>query len=163
MGWISFSKSTNYCKWLWIFKEIIQNGISGILCKTKEDWYKELKALLSDEHLRKTNGNNAFEICNNQYNSVTTGNRLVNYIHLIARKHIGFFLPSLQISGGVKVVLVYSSFLQEEGYDVDLIVPDSNDTIFEFQGHKFNIISLNKAIILCQYDIVVAALFSTLF
>ena len=54
-------------------------------------------------------------------------------------------------------------FLQEKGYDVDLIVPESNITLYEFIGHKFNVIALNKGDIVCQYDIIVATLYSTLF
>ena len=146
-----------------IFKEIINHGVTGLLCKTGEEWYKELKTLLLDENMRKTLGNNAFEACKNEYNTLKTSKRLTNYINLISRKHIGFFLPSLQISGGIKVVLVHSSFLQEKGYDVDLIVPESNETIIEFQNHKFNVIGLKNSNIVCQYDIIVATLYSTVF
>lgn len=145
------------------FKEVIHHGETGMLCNTKEEWYRELKALIMDKNLRKKIGNNAFEACKNEYNTIKTGYRLSNYLNSIARKHIGFFLPSLQISGGIRVVLVHSSFLQEKGYDVDLIVPESNITLYEFIGHKFNVISLNKGSIVCQYDIIVATLYSTLF
>ena len=146
-----------------IFKEVIHHGVTGILCSNNEEWYRGLKTLLLDEHLRKLIGNNAFEVCKNNYNTVHTGHRIAKYLNSIARKHIGFFIPSLQISGGIRVVLMHSLFLQEKGYDVDLIVPESNINIFEFQGHKFNIINLKNGTILFQYDIIVATFYSTLY
>jgi glycosyltransferase involved in cell wall biosynthesis len=146
-----------------IFKKVIQHNVTGLLCKNQEEWYKELKALILDENLRKKIGSKAFEVCKNEYNSLKTAYKITNYVNSVTRKHIGFFLPSLQISGGIKVVLVHSAFLQEKGYDVDLIIPDSNEIIFEFQGHKFNVIILNKAYILSHYDIIVATLYSTFF
>lgn len=145
-----------------IFKEVIKHGETGLLCKTQEEWYRELKTLLLNENLRKTIGNNAFEVCKDEYNTLKTGNRLANYFYSFVRMHIGFFLPSLEISGGIRVVLVHSLFLQENGYDVDLIVPESNIDFITFQGHKFNVIGLNKATISCQYDIIVATLYTTL-
>ena len=145
------------------FKEVIKHGETGLLCKTQEEWYRELKTLLLNENLRKTIGNNAFEVCKEEYNTLKTGNKLVNYIYSFTRMHIGFFLPSLQISGGIRVILVHSLFLQENGYDVDLIIPESNIDFTIFQGHKFNVIGLNKDIINCQYDIIVATFYSTLF
>ena len=146
-----------------IFKEVIHHGVTGLLCKNEDEWYKELKTLILDSKMRKTIGSKAFEFCKEEYNALKTGNRISNYINSVARKHIGFFLPSLEISGGVRVVLIHSSILQENGYDVDLIVPESNGNIFEFQGHKFNVIGLNNSNIVCQYDILVATLYSTLF
>jgi glycosyltransferase involved in cell wall biosynthesis len=145
-----------------IFKEVIKHGETGLLCKTQEEWYRELKTLLLNENLRKTIGNNAFEVCKDEYNTLKTGNRLANYIYTFVRMHIGFFLPSLEISGGIRVVLVHSLFLQENGYDVDLIVPESNIDFITFQGHKFNVIGLNKDTIACQYDIIVATFYTTL-
>ena len=145
------------------FKEKIQHGITGLLCTTKEEWYIQLKNLILNEHLRKSIGVNAFETVKNEYNSVKTGYRLTNYLNSVASKHIGFFLPSLQISGGVKVILVHSLFLQEKGYDVDLIIPKSDQTLYEFQGHTFNVISLNNGSIMSHYDILVATLYSTVF
>ena len=145
------------------FKEAIRHGETGLLCSTQKEWYRELKTLLLDKHLRKKIGNNAFEACKNKYNTIKTGYRLASYLKSIASKHIGFFLPSLNISGGIKVVLVHSLFLKEKGYDVSLIVPEYNKDLYKFRGHKFNVISLNRANIICQYDIIVATFYSTLF
>ena len=87
---------------------------------------------------------------------------------MISPKHIGFFLPSLRISGGVYVVLKHAIFLQNEGWDVDIIIPNNNSinaeiTLFEFEGHKLNLLILNRIKMLSRYDIVVATLYSTVY
>ena len=148
------------------FKEVIHNGETGLLCMNNEEWYNALKELILNKTLQKTIANNAFEICKEKYNSLRTGFRISNHINSVSKKHIGFVLPSLQISGGVRVVLMHATFLQDEGWDVDLIVPENTQTniyLFEFKGHKLNIIALNEANIDAQYDILVATLHTTLY
>ena len=145
------------------FRQIIKNGKNGILCNTLDDWYISLKNLILDKNLQKTIGENAYETCKEKYNTISTGKILTNYINSISNKHIGFVLPSLEISGGVKVVLIHASYLQEEGWDVDLLIPETNKHLFEFQNHQFNVIGLNNAIVTVQYDILVATLYTTLY
>ena len=145
------------------FKRIIINGKTGFLCNTIEDWYLSLKKLIEDKYLQKTIAENAFLYCKEIYNTISTGRILSNYINSISNKHIGFVLPSLEISGGVKVVLIHALFLQEQGWDVDLLVPETNINLFEFKDHQLNVIGLNNAILSSQYDILVATLYTTLY
>ena len=145
------------------FKQSIIHGKTGLLCSTIEDWYKELKILVIDKNLRKTIADNAFKICKEKYNTLLTANRFSNDINSLANKHIGFVIPSLEISGGIKIVLVHASYLQDAGCDVDLFTPENHINIYEFQGHKFNVIGMNNAKILAHYDILVATFYSTLF
>ena len=145
------------------FKQIIKNGTTGLLCNTEEDWYYSLKKLILDWNLQKTIAANAFEICKEKYNSISTGRILSNYINSISKKHIGFVLPSLEISGGVKVVLIHALYLQDQGWDVDLLIPEANMHLFEFQGHQLNVIGMNNIKVKAQYDILVATLYTTLY
>ena len=145
------------------FKSVIKHKETGLLCSNINDWYIYLKMLIINEKLRKNIGINAYNTCKEEYNTIYTGKNLVNYINSISNKHIGFFLPSLQISGGIYVVLKHACILKEEGWDVDLIVPQSKKLILKFEGYKFNIISLNKAIMVAEYDIIVATFYSTVF
>ena len=145
------------------FKQNIIHGKTGLLCTKSEEWYIAIKSLITDNNLRQTISSNAFEVCKKKYNSLSNGNRLANHINSIANKHIGFILPSLQISGGIYVVLEHASFLQDSGWDVDLLIPQTNLNFVEFKGHKFNSISLDNAIISAQYDVLVATFYSTLY
>ena len=61
--------------------------------------------------MRKIIGENAYNICKNKYNTLYTGHDLSNFINNFSSKHIGFYLPSLQISGGVYVILKHACIL----------------------------------------------------
>ena len=143
------------------FKANIINGKTGLLCSTEEEWYHALKKLVNDEKLKRSIGENAFEFCKHNYNSLYTAFKISNYINSKTSKHIGFFIPSLEISGGIRVILMHSYFLKEIGWDVDLIIPYSGIKNYEFKGHIFNVIGLNNTIIDSQYDILVATLYTT--
>ena len=148
------------------FKHTILNGHTGFLCSNNEEWYNALKNLILDKKLQITIANKAYQICKDNYNSLSTGYRLSNHINSIANKHIGFILPSLEISGGIRVALMHAILLQDDGWDVDLLVPEQikeDSYLFEFKGHKLNIIIIKKTCILASYDILVATLYSTLY
>ena len=145
------------------FRNCIKNGETGVLCTTVDEWYHALQNLVMDASLRKRLAENAFAFCRSRYNTTITGHSIAKYINSIAHKHIGFIVPSLQISGGIRVVLVHASYLQDEGWDVDIIVPESGSDCLEFWRHKFNTIDLSKAVIVARYDVLVATLYSTAF
>ena len=145
------------------FKQSIQHNETGLLCSNMNDWYISLKNLIINENLRKTIGEKAYNFCKEKYNTIYTGKKLSNYINSISNKHIGFFLPSLHISGGIYVILKHACVLKDEGWDIDLIVPKGKSDLFEFEGHLFNCLSLENNILRAQYDIVVATFYSTLF
>ena len=145
------------------FKKVIKNNETGLLCSNNNEWYNSLKTLIKNKSLRKIIGENAYNYCKENYNTIYTGRHLVNYINSFANRHIGFYLPSLQISGGIYVVLKHACILKDAGWDVDIIIPDSSINLFEFEEHKFNIISLNHVTMSSQYDIIVATLYTTIY
>ena len=145
------------------FKQVINHNKNGILCSNLSDWYINLKNLIINENLRKSIGEKAYKTCKKKYNSIYTGKKISNYINSISSKHIGFFVPSLHISGGIYVILKHACILKDEGWDVDLIIPNGKANLFEFQGHIFNCISLEFNIMNSQYDVIVATYFKTLF
>ena len=145
------------------FKHVIIHNETGFLCSDNREWYKSLKTLIKNEDLRKTIGENAYNVCKYNYNSIYTGTNLVHFINSFANKHIGFFLPSLKICGGIYVILKHACILKDNGWDVDLIVPEFKIDLFEFQNHFFNIISLNNVKMNVQYDIIVATFYRTLY
>ena len=145
------------------FKQVIQQNKTGFLCSNEKDWYFYLKLLINNEKLRKSIGENAYNACIKRYNTIYTGMNLTNYINSISSKHIGFLLPSLKVSGGIYVIMKHASILKDEKWDVDLIVPNSNIELLEFQKHKFNVISLANQKLNSQYDILVATFYITLY
>lgn len=145
------------------FKDVIEHNKTGLLCSDINDWYISLKELINNKKLRKIIGENAYNYCKKRYNTVYTGRKLSYFINSISNKHIGFFLPSLQISGGIYVILKHAVILKNEGWDVDLILPSFNNNFFEFEGNTFNVISLSNSIMTFQYDVIVATLYTTVY
>lgn len=146
-----------------VFKKIIIHNETGLLCSDTNDWYIHLKSLIDNESLRKSIGEKAFNICKIEYNSISSGNKLANFINSFANKHIGFYLSSLDFSAGLYVIFKHASILQEYGWDVDLILPEGTVTSFDYQDFNFNIISLSNTVITSKYDIIVATFYKTLY
>ena len=86
---------------------------------------------------------------------------MAKYINSFSNKHIGFFLPSLEDFGEIYVILKHACFLQDEGWDIDLIFSNVEIKHFEFQEHNFNVISLHNSIMTSHYDVIVASFFTT--
>ena len=95
-----------------VFKKIIIHNETGLLCSNSNDWYIHLKSLIDNKPLRKLIGEKAFNICKMEYNSISSGNKLANFINSFASKHIGFYLPSLDFSGGLYVIIKHASILR---------------------------------------------------
>ena len=112
--------------------------------------------------MRKYIGENSYNFCKKKYNSIYKGSQFANYIKSIANKHIGFFIPCLLNSGGMYAILKHASILGDIGWDFDLILPNSNINLYEFQHYKFNIIILNNTTISSQYEVIVATLYTTI-
>ena len=146
-----------------VYKKVIIHNETGILCSDMNDWYIHLKSLINNESLRKAIGEKAFNFCKIEYDSISNGYKLANFINSFANKHIGFYLPSLDFSGGLYVIIKHASILRDNGWDVDLILPEGTTKSFDYQEYKLNIISLSNTIITAQYDIIVATFYKTLF
>ena len=87
--------------------------------------------------------------------------RLINNYKSILPYNVGFFLPGLAISGGVRVVLKHACILQENGKDVTLFVLDSNQRWYEFDKHIFPVINLKTANIYGYLDHAIATMWTT--
>ena len=61
-------------------KRIIKQNETGLLCSDLNDWYISLKTLINNESLRKIIGNNAYQICRKEYNTIYNHKKLVNFI-----------------------------------------------------------------------------------
>ncbi len=146
-----------------VFKDLIKHNITGLLCSDLNDWYISLKNLINDEHLRGSIGENAYINCKEKYNTLYSGYKLVKYINSITNKHIGFYIPTLEICGGIHVILKHAYILKRFGWDVDLILPEGNINFFSFQDQKFKVICLNNSVMTSQYDIIIATFYSTLY
>ncbi len=114
-------------------KKMIQNGETGILCSTADEWRAALEALVTDRDYRKRLAENAYHYVYRHCTTVYTGLPLAKYIQSKMSPNIAFVLPSLMTSGGVLVALKHCVMLRKAGYDVLLLNNsiETKDLVFE--------------------------------
>lgn len=144
------------------FERCIQDGTTGFLCSENE-WYNVLSMLVCNRQLREQTAKNAYHYCRKNYISTQCNIGIRDFLNKTSSKHIGFVLPSCEISGGIMVALWHASFLQDNGWQVDIIANGVKSLIWEFQGHKFAIYSREDVRFdnRMSYDVLVATMWTT--
>ena len=144
------------------FKKCIKNNKTGLLCKTEDDWYKNLKKVIEDKEYREKLATNAFNEVIKSKVTTYSGRGLAQFINNKLNKNIAFVLPTTNISGGVNVIIKHCFILRKHGYDVSIINMDnSGDDITNKEG-TIGVINSHKTEILSYFDTMVASLWTTL-
>ena len=144
------------------FREVIEDGKTGVLCKNGEDWYKNLKTLIEDGELRRKIAERAHEKVMKEYVTTYSGRGVAEFITSKLAKNIAFVLPSTNISGGVNVVLKHCDILRRNGWDVMVINMDVSDENIVSEDGEVNVVSGVKHSVLVRFDEMVATLYTTL-
>lgn len=144
------------------FKEAIEDKKTGLLCKTKEDWYNALKFAIENRVEARKIAENANKIIKEKYLSAYSGYPLTHFIESKLKKNINFILPSTNISGGVNVVLKHCDILRKNGYDVSVIDLAGTSKNIENQDGEINVLDGIHIKYESCIDTAVATLFSTL-
>ena len=145
-----------------VFREVIKDEETGVLCKTGEDWYMKIKKLILDEALRKKIAENAHKQVMREYITTYSGLRLAKFIESKLAKNIAFVLPSTNISGGVNVVIKHCNILRENGWDVTIINMDKSNENIQAEGGEVNVVSGVTHGSVARFDVMVATLYTTL-
>ena len=144
------------------FKNVIDDGKTGVLCKTPEEWYEKVKLLIKESELRARLAKNAHEEVMRDYITTYSGRGLTEYIKSKMAKGIAFVLPSTNISGGVNVILKHCNILRKNGWDVTAINMDVSDKNIVSEDGEVNVVSGVKHEVRSHFDDMVATLFTTL-
>lgn len=144
------------------FKEVIEDGVTGALCGSEEEWYKKIRELIIDKDLRIRIAGNAHKKAMEEYVTTYSGRGLADYIESKLARNIAFVLPSTNISGGVNVVLKHSDILRRHGWDVTVINMDVSDENIVTDDGEVNVVSGVKHEFLARFDEMVATLYTTL-
>jgi len=164
--WIeaSFVKIPTVASNVGAFKRMIINGKTGFLCDNNiKSWVNTLSNLIENKILRNKIGENAYNFVNNYCYTLKTGFNLYKIIKNNMTKNFAFVLPSSLISGGILVALKHAQILQNNGYDVLMIVDGKcEETDFTIQGSNIiPKISLNKTFVKGRIDQICATLWTT--
>ena len=144
------------------FEECIENGTTGVLCDTLDEWKISIKNLIEQPELRKRIALNAYYYCKAHYLSYKTGLELASFIKKHLNKNILFVLPSLEISGGIMVALKHASILRRNGYDTALACMNAETLWYEEEEYKLPVLMLNTGMMEGNWDIAVATMWTTL-
>lgn len=121
------------------FAKMIEDGKTGFLCSTVDEWHDVLIGLVDDPARRASVGALAYDWAQENAVTIKTGHRLASFIGEVQRPNVFFAFPSLDTSGGLLVALKHACILQDAGYDV-AIISDDEETYkpwVEYDGHSF--------------------------
>lgn len=144
------------------FHDCIENGVTGVLCKTNEEWVEALERLIVDEIYRETIAEQAYRYCLEHCTTIRTGMNLTHYLEQNIPMNYGFILPGLEISGGMKVALKHASMLQEQEKEVVLFTLDNDTKWFEYEQRTFPVISIKNTRIEGNIGCAIATMWTTL-
>ena len=144
------------------FAELIQEEKTGFLADA-EEWYQVLTRAVQQKELRQQVGEAAYQYC--RAHCVTTQNtaNVRRIYEKLRAPHAAFVLPSCEMSGGIMVALRHACFLQDAGWNVDLIAPTAKWHVWTEFGHSFECISYadGGCDLDAYYDLMVATMWTT--
>lgn len=144
------------------FHDCIENGQTGVLCSSLQEWRAGLQRLITDEIYRKRLAEQANRYCLEHCTTVKTGMYLARFYEEKIPEDYGFILPGLEISGGMKVALKHAAILQKNGKDVVIFALDHQDRWLEYEGRRFPVLSIKHTELLGNIGCAVATMWTTL-
>lgn len=144
------------------FQEMIRDGETGFLA-SDDEWYQVLTRVIRDGEGRRRVAEAAYEECKARCVTTANAGHVRQIYEKLRRPHAAFVLPSSEISGGIMVALRHACFLQDEGWNVDLIMPDLKWPVWTEFGHSFACISYKDGACVNEswYDLMVATMWTT--
>lgn len=142
-------------------EDMIEDKVTGFLCKTGQEWFNTLDKLIQSKTLRNKVADNAYQYVYKNCTTIYTGFKLAQFIQSKMKPNIVFVIPSIQISGGIRVILEHCLILKERGLDVTLFNEGVEDKNFKFRGKRIFCLSRYSIIIEASIDKGVATLWST--
>lgn len=103
------------------FDEQIENGRTGVLCRTLDDWRSNLSWLIEDKDARRRIADNAYDECMTNRRTTASGWPFASFLREFETPNIAMVMPSLDISGGNLVTLRHASILHQSGLDVTIL------------------------------------------
>lgn len=123
------------------FADVVENGVTGVLCDSPEQWYLSLKMLVEDVALRKKIGLAAYDDCISSRTTVTAGAGIAKFIRSVQTPNIAFAVPSFVISGGNLVTFKHAKMMHDRGYDVTFLDAVGDDSWLDIDSVSLPVMS----------------------
>ena len=143
------------------FQEVIEDGKTGLLCETEDEWFEALSRLIEEPSLRKDIGEQAYQTVRKGWCSVFSGKGLSDFVRAKMTDNLVMVLPSLQIGGGMLVALKHCGMLMDAGIDVTILNDGVDQKDINYDGHQFFALSRVENTIEVSIDRAVATLWTT--
>ena len=144
------------------FKTMINDGEDGVLFDNAKDFRDKLERLITDREYREKIANTAYNRVIKDNITTYSGHGLAKFITSKLHRNIAFVLPTINISGGVNVVIRHIGMLKKAGYDVTVINMDNDNTDIESRWGTVRVLKKHKTKYLGHFDTMVASLWATL-
>ena len=144
------------------FKDVIEDGVTGFLCKNNQEWMKKLERLIENKELREEIGQNAYDRVKSNHTTLQTGYELKRFIQSKLKPNIGIVVPSTNISGGVLVAIKHTEILKKNGYDACLINAEKDENPIKCEDGYIQVIPACCTIFCGSFTTLVATMWLTL-
>ncbi len=143
--------------------DVIENGKTGILCETPDEWYDALQLLYSDKALRIKLAKAAHSECLTHHLTCGTGAGLADFVRSQQTTNVAIVLPSLKVSGGIMVALKHAAILHNARFDVSLLSNSFTEDGFwyEIDGIKLPVLSRDLGIFRVHFDKMISTMWTT--
>lgn len=125
------------------FKEMVDDGKTGVLCN-EDEWERKLRELIENPKKRKNIAEKAFGFAKKNCLTLYSGRGIAEYIKKISKKSVLLILPSTGISGGIMVALRHAIFLSETGYSITILADKPTMTYMGIDSYSFPVIAWNE-------------------
>ena len=143
------------------FHDCMEDGRTGLLCNSKDEWKKALEKMIECPQERRRIAENAYQECVKGHATFKTGRNIWKIMEEELTENYIFVLPGLEISGGIKVALKHAAMLQRAGKDVMLFALSTEEKWCEFDGCRFPVISLEDTRCSGKADYMIATMWTT--
>ena len=143
------------------FKDVIEDGKTGLLCETEEEWFDAVSRLIEQPELRREIGERAYQAVQSGWCTVFSGKGLSDYLRSRMTENLVMVLPSIQIGGGMLVALKHCEMLMDSGIDVTVFNDGFEEDDITYDGRRFFVISTKETQIHASIDKAVATLWTT--
>lgn len=143
------------------FEEMVEDGVTGVLCADESEWETKLEELVTDAGRRETISLNVYNFVKENCVTIYSGAPLADFIKSKLQKTAVVVLPTNGITGGIMVAMQHVLFLYEEGYTVTALVEEPTQKWMEFHDVRFPEVFCNFDIMRAYYKIGIATFFRT--
>lgn len=145
------------------FARMINHEENGILCRGPEEWIDAIERLVNDAQYRNKLAEEAYRFCKKKCVTLYQSQNIRSIIEETATPNVMFVLPSLQISGGIRVAMEHMAVLQKNHIDVSIINIIGNDKNkwISYRDAEFPIVLYEKERMELTIDKAVATMWST--